>query len=65
MPYVDGRQVVASVRAAAPDIPIIMLTGWGQRLQADDDQTPPVDRLLSKPPRLKELRIALAELTAK
>jgi signal transduction histidine kinase len=65
MPYVDGRQVVASVRAAAPDTPIIMLTGWGQRLQADDDQTPHVDRLLSKPPRLKELRNALAELTAK
>jgi CheY-like chemotaxis protein len=64
MPYVDGRQVVASVRATAPDTPIIMLTGWGQRLQADDDQTPHVDRLLSKPPRLKELRKALAELTS-
>jgi signal transduction histidine kinase len=64
MPYVDGRQVVASVRAVAPDTPIIMLTGWGQRLQADDDQTPQVDRLLSKPPRLKELRSALAELTS-
>jgi DNA-binding response OmpR family regulator/anti-sigma regulatory factor (Ser/Thr protein kinase) len=62
MPYVDGRQVVANVRAAAPDTPIIMLTGWGQRLQADDEQTPHVDRLLSKPPRLQELREALAEL---
>jgi DNA-binding response OmpR family regulator len=64
MPHVDGRQVIASVRATAPDTPIIMLTGWGQRLQADDDQTPHVDRLLSKPPRLKELRNALAELTS-
>jgi signal transduction histidine kinase len=64
MPYVDGRQVVAGVRAATPDTPIIMLTGWGQRLQADNEQTPHVDRLLSKPPRLKELRNALAELTS-
>ena len=64
MPYVDGRQVVASVRAAAPDTPIIMLTGWGQRLQSDNEQTPQVDRLLSKPPRLQELRKALAELTS-
>jgi CheY-like chemotaxis protein len=64
MPYVDGRQVVDGVRAAAPDTPIIMLTGWGQRLLADNEQTPQVDRLLSKPPRLQELRTALAELTA-
>jgi signal transduction histidine kinase len=64
MPYVDGRQVVDGVRAIAPDTPIIMLTGWGQRLLADNEQTPHVDRLLSKPPRLHELRTALAELTA-
>jgi signal transduction histidine kinase len=64
MPYVDGRQVVASVRATTPDTPIIMLTGWGQHLLADNERTPQVDRLLSKPPRLQELRTALAELTA-
>ncbi len=64
MPYVDGRQVVDSVRAMAPDTPIIMLTGWGQHVLADNERTPQVDRLLSKPPRLQELRTALAELTA-
>jgi signal transduction histidine kinase len=64
MPYVDGRQVVDSVRAATPDTPIIMLTGWGQQPAADNERTPRVDRLLSKPPRLQELRTALAELTA-
>jgi CheY-like chemotaxis protein len=63
MPYVDGRQVVDSVRATTPDTPIIMLTGWGQHL-ADNERTPRVDRLLSKPPRLQELRTALAELTS-
>jgi signal transduction histidine kinase len=64
MPYVDGRQVVDSVRASTPDTPIIMLTGWGQQPAADNERTPRVDRLLSKPPRLQELRSALAELTA-
>jgi CheY-like chemotaxis protein len=63
MPYVDGHQVVDSVRASTPDTPIIMLTGWGQQ-PADNERTPRVDRLLSKPPRLQELRSALAELTA-
>jgi CheY-like chemotaxis protein len=64
MPNVDGRQVADSVRATTPDTPIIMLTGWGQQPLSDSERTPQVDRLLSKPPRLQELRTALAELTA-
>ena len=63
MPYVDGRQVVDSVRATSPRTPIILLTGWGQRL-ADNEPPPRADRLLSKPPRLRELRAVLSELTA-
>jgi signal transduction histidine kinase len=63
MPYVDGRQVIESVRASAPRTPIILLTGWGQRL-ADHEHPPRADRLLSKPPRLRELRAALSELVA-
>jgi PAS domain S-box-containing protein len=62
MPYVDGRKVAARVRAAAPHTPIILLTGWGQRLMADNEQPPQVDHLLSKPPRLHELREALARV---
>jgi CheY-like chemotaxis protein len=62
MPYVDGRKVAAAVKAAAPSTRVIMLTGWGRRLLAENDVPPCVDRLLSKPPRLVELRAALAEL---
>ena len=64
MPYVDGRKVAATVRALSPTIRIVMLTGWGQRLVADDDVPPHVDRVLNKPPRLADLRTALSELTA-
>jgi signal transduction histidine kinase/ActR/RegA family two-component response regulator/uncharacterized membrane protein affecting hemolysin expression len=64
MPYVDGRKVAAAVKAAKPSTPVIMLTGWGRRLLAENDIPPYVDRVLSKPPRLAELRAALAELTA-
>ena len=39
-----------------------MLTGWGHRLIATDDKPEHVDRVISKPPRLAELRAALAEL---
>ena len=60
MPYVDGRKVASAVKAASPSTPVIMLTGWGQRLEAEGDVPVQVDRLLSKPPRLRDLREALA-----
>jgi CheY-like chemotaxis protein len=62
MPYIDGRKVAAAVKAAAPETPVIMLTGWGQRLVAENDIPPHVDRVLNKPPKLHHLRAALAEL---
>ena len=65
MPYVDGRQVASAVKTSAPTMPLILLTGWGQRLVADGDTPPHVDRVLSKPPKLRELRSALAELTTR
>jgi len=64
MPYVDGRKVAAAIKGASPKAPIILLTGWGQRLSIEGDVPPHVDRVLSKPPNLLQLRRALAELTA-
>ena len=64
MPYVDGRRVAAAVKEASPTTPVIMLTGWGQRLIADGEVPAHVDRILNKPPKLRELRAALAALTA-
>jgi len=64
MPYVDGRKVAASVKAVSPGTPVILLTGWGQRLTDEQDIPLGVDRVLSKPPTLQELREALAEVTA-
>jgi CheY-like chemotaxis protein len=64
MPYVDGRQVAAAVKQAGADTPVIMLTGWGQRLVADGEIPPHVDLVLSKPPKLRDLRQALARFCA-
>jgi signal transduction histidine kinase/ActR/RegA family two-component response regulator len=63
MPYVDGRRVAAAIKGASPQTPVIMLTGWGRRMVAENETPPHVDRVLSKPPKLAELRSALAELT--
>jgi signal transduction histidine kinase/CheY-like chemotaxis protein len=62
MPHVDGRKVAMAVKGVSGATPVILLTGWGQRM-IDEEETPDhVDRVLSKPPRLTVLRAALVEL---
>jgi signal transduction histidine kinase/ActR/RegA family two-component response regulator len=62
MPRVDGRKVAGAIKALSPDTPIILLTGWGQRLLDEGDIPPNIDQILSKPPRLSQLRAAIAQL---
>jgi len=62
MPTVDGRRVAAAIKAAAPSVPVVLLTGWGERLLAEGDVPPHVDRVLGKPPKLREIREALSLL---
>src|SRR5258706_1332915 len=60
MPHVDGKQVANAVKATSPSTPVILLTGWGQQLIADEDAPPNVDHMMGKPPELEELRAVLA-----
>ena len=62
MPYVDGRKVAAAIKAASLNTPVVLLTGWGERMAAEGDVPEHVDRVLSKPPKLGELRAAFFEL---
>ncbi len=64
MPHVDGRAVAAAIKALAPQTAILMLTGWGQRLTGTGEVPPEVHSVLSKPPRLVELRQKLAEISS-
>jgi len=65
MPYVDGRRVASVVKEVSPSTPVILLTGWGQRLVAEGDVPSHVDQVLNKPPKLAELRDALARCCAR
>lgn len=60
MPYVDGRKVAAAVKAASPETPVFVLTGWGNRLISEGELPAGFDRILSKPPKLRELREAIS-----
>jgi len=62
MPRVDGRKVAAAIKAMSASTPIVLLTGWGQRLLDEQNLPENIDRVLSKPPRLNQLRAALVEL---
>ena len=62
MPHLDGRKVAASIKALSAETPVILLTGWGQRLISANEIPAHVDKVLAKPPRLNELRAALSEL---
>ncbi|HET7809194.1 MAG TPA: ATP-binding protein [Steroidobacteraceae bacterium] len=61
MPHVDGRAVAGAIARAAPGTPVLMLTGWGQRLADTGDVPRDVVAVIGKPPRLGELRQRLAE----
>jgi CheY-like chemotaxis protein len=60
MPYVDGRKVASAIKTAVPGTILLLLTGWGQRLVADGDVPAHVDCVLGKPPKMRDLREALA-----
>jgi PAS domain S-box-containing protein len=63
MPYVDGSRVAATVKGLSPSTPVMLVTGWGQRINMEKDRPLHVDRVLSKPPKVADVRKALAELT--
>lgn len=65
MPKVDGREVARAVKNASPATPVFLLTGWGARLETEGDVPPGVDRVLTKPPKLRDLRAALATVLPK
>ena len=62
MPYVDGRKVAAAIKRESAATPVILLTGWGQRLEAEGDIPASVDFVLAKPPKIAELRGVLAKI---
>jgi CheY-like chemotaxis protein len=64
MPYMDGHEVARAIKETSVNTPVILLTGWGRRMTGERDMPANVDRTLDKPPKLPELREALADTLA-
>jgi signal transduction histidine kinase/CheY-like chemotaxis protein len=60
MPHIDGRRVAVAVKDCCPETLVLMLTGWGQRMAATEPLPVSVDKVLSKPPNMWQLREALS-----
>lgn len=62
MPVLTGLQLTHAVRQFAPQLPILMVSGYGGALLAQRATEAGVSRLLTKPLQRANLALALAEL---
>jgi PAS domain S-box-containing protein len=65
MPEMGGDQVAAQVARSTPATPVIMLTGFGDLMEAKGDHPPGVGTIVGKPVTLDALTRAIREVTAK
>ena len=56
MPDVDGWEVAEQIKKLVPDIPVFLLSGWGNFINDDEEGMRYVDTILGKPPKISEIR---------
>jgi len=64
MPDLDGHQVARSIKAASPQTPIVMLTGWGRAMKHEGESAPEISAVVGKPPSIGDLNELLLKLTS-
>lgn len=62
MPGLSGDQVAIAIKELKPDLPVILLTGFGNMMQAAGEQPPGIDLVLGKPVTIAGLRAGLAQV---
>lgn len=62
MPEMGGDELAALVKSLTPATPVLMLTGFGDLMEAAGERPPGVDLVLSKPTTLARLRAAITTL---
>jgi nitrogen fixation negative regulator NifL len=62
MPGLSGDQVAVAIKELKPDLPVILLTGFGNMMQAAGERPPGVDLILGKPVTIAGLRAGLAQV---
>jgi signal transduction histidine kinase/ActR/RegA family two-component response regulator len=60
MPGMSGWQVARAVKAVRPEVPVVLVTGWGVEVETDDLQAHGVDRVMTKPFRYEDVQEVVA-----
>jgi signal transduction histidine kinase/ActR/RegA family two-component response regulator len=62
MPGMSGWQVARALKAARPDVPVVLVTGWGVEVEPEELKANGVDRVLTKPFRYEDVQDVVASL---
>ena len=60
MPGMSGWQVAQAVKAARPQVPVVLVTGWGVEVQPDELETHGIARVMTKPFRFEDVQEIVA-----
>jgi len=64
MPEMSGWEVAKYVKEKNPDVPVILITGWGAQLDDQKAMESGVDRILAKPFTIKDILRTASEALA-
>jgi CheY-like chemotaxis protein len=64
MPGMTGWEVARVVKARRPDLPVVLITGWGEDPEGRPDDRRAADVIIAKPVTPVSLRAALARAAA-
>jgi CheY-like chemotaxis protein len=62
MPEMKGDELAASIKARAPEQPVVMITAYAEMLQSSGNPLKGVDFVISKPFMLENLREAIVKV---
>ncbi len=62
MPGMSGWQVAQAVKELRPDVPVVLVTGWGVELPAEQLRANGVDRVMTKPFRIDDVHAVIGGL---
>jgi CheY-like chemotaxis protein len=65
MPDLSGWEVAREVKKLRPDMPVILITGWGQNQDEEKLKESGVDRVVTKPFRIEQLMKTVEDLLSK
>ncbi len=65
MPDMSGWQVARGIKDISPGVPVVLLTGWGAKVDADEMAESQVDMVLSKPVNMEELSGIVSSVLSK